>query len=51
MKKYINPMLSIVSINKNDIIVTSQEVTISGSQNNSDALGAGRRFDDWDAGY
>ena len=52
MKKYENPMLQIVSINKNDIIATSSTLGIS-SENYSGAVYApGQRgLDDWDAGY
>ena len=52
MKKYENPMLQVVSINKNDIIATSEPtipVGVSGSANNAEA--PGMRIFDWDAGY
>ena len=51
MKKYENPMLQVVSINKNDIIATSEQIPVgvSGSANNAEA--PGMRVFDWDAGY
>ena len=52
MKKYANPMLQVVSI-KNDIVTASGEETIAiGLSGSADAAEtAGRRMDDWDAGY
>ena len=49
MKKYENPMLQVVSISKNDIIVTSPNLT--GTYDGGAVLDGGRRFDDFDAGY
>jgi hypothetical protein len=55
MKKYENPMLQVVSINKSDIIVTSPVVEVS--TNAYDPTKGGiyapgqRGLDDWDAGY
>ena len=55
MKKYVNPMLQVVSIKKNDIITGSVETMgISSdafSGGSSAVLDGGRRMDDWDAGY
>ena len=51
MKKYVNPMLQVVSINKNDIIATSGEPQVldqNFSGGSGDILAPGR---DWDAGY
>ena len=50
MKKYENPMLSVVSISKKDIIATSLSV-VNEAQNDVAGDAAGRRMDDWDAGY
>ena len=47
MKKYENPMLQVVSINKKDIIATSTDAPLGGSQDNTAALGADR-FRDWE---
>ena len=47
MKKYVIPMLNVVSINKKDIIVTSIPAEIKGSQANEAAL-SGDRFRDWE---
>ena len=53
MKSYVNPMLQIVSINKKDIIATSDrsyKYVFDGD--NSKILAPGQRgLDDWDAGY
>ena len=57
MKKYENPMLHVVSINKQDIIVTSGEGVTTGSAlgnafNSSDvSYSSGRRFDEWEEGF
>ena len=57
MKKYENPMLHVVSINKQDIIVTSGEGVTTGSAlgnefNSSDvSYSSGRRFDSWEEGF
>ena len=51
MKKYINPMLSIVRIKNNDIITGSDTLGLGTAGSANDAESAGRRFDDWDAGY
>jgi len=54
LKKYDNPMLHVVSINRKDIIVTSPvagydpTATLS-SESNIGA--AGRRFDSWNEGF
>lgn len=50
-KKYENPMLQIVSINKNDIITTSDFG--SGTKNGNQACAPDRFnvFDPYDAGY
>ena len=50
MKKYNNPMLQVVSINKSDVIATSLNVT---NEYNStwSTLDAGRRFDEWEEGF
>ena len=51
MKTYINPMLLVISIKKNDILTQSVRLSTT-TQNNGDALAPGQRgFDDWDAGY
>ncbi len=51
MKKYENPMLQVVSINKNDIIATS-DPKLGGDYSGQTILAPGQRgFDDWDAGY
>ena len=54
MKTYNSPMLQVVSINKNDVIATSE--TMSYGLNNyngtADILAPGQRgLNDWDAGY
>lgn len=53
MKKYVNPMLQIVSINKNDIIVTSETLGYQGNLGTGEGFNfaAPDRFRDWDAGY
>lgn len=53
MKKYENPMLHIVSINKHDVIATSNEYVGMGSGTKATNLAdaPGRRFDDWYEGY
>lgn len=52
MKKYVNPMLQVVSIANNDIITDSQTINFGSNYNGSSTIEvAGRRFDDWDAGY
>ncbi len=52
MKKYMNPMLQVVSINKNDIIATSGEGILNfGSDLETGTIQAGSadRFrEDWD---
>lgn len=51
-KTYNTPMLQIISINKTDIIATSTDAPISGTQANESALSPCLRgFDSWDAGY
>ena len=52
-KKYENPMLQIVSINKNNIIATSGPFGSNGTYGEGVNLAApGQRgLDDWDAGY
>ena len=50
MKKYENPMLQVVSINKNDVIVTSVTATLGGTQDNTSALGADH-FRDFEEDY
>ena len=55
MKKYENPMLQVVSINKKDIIATSEVSVYIGETNTADRS-AGRRgifdpYDPYDAGY
>ena len=54
-KKYNSPMLNVVSINKKDIIATSDPVVGFGNpdvtKDGSQACTAGRRFDDWYEGY
>ena len=52
MKKYENPMLQIVSISKNDVIATSINAPLSGTQANEDALAPGMRsFESYYEGY
>jgi len=53
MKKYENPMLHVVSINRNDIIVTSETISFGeGKKAGGEACAPGMRgFDEWDAGY
>ena len=51
MKKYENPMLQVVSINKNDIIATS-DPKLGGDYKGGDILAPGQRFDgDEDFGF
>ena len=50
MKKYIDAQLQVVRINSNDIIATS-DLQYGGVVNDAAADAAGRRMDDWDAGY
>ena len=51
MKKYDNPMLQVVGIDKRDIIVTSLNVN-NEAQNNLEGAAPGMRgLNDWDAGY
>ena len=53
MKKYENPMLQVVSINKHDIIVTSPKLGGDYDPNAGfDICAPGQRgLDDWDAGF
>ena len=51
MKKFENPMLLIVGINKNDIIATSMN-TNNVYNSSWETLAPGQRgLNDWDAGY
>ncbi|MBR3647505.1 MAG: hypothetical protein IKN59_03840 [Paludibacteraceae bacterium] len=55
-KTYENPMLQIVSINKNDIIATSldaydQEAANKGGDITGFGFAPGRNFDSWYEGY
>ena len=52
MKKYNSPMLQVVSINKKDIIVTS-DLSMRGDYSGSVTIAAPgqRALDGWDAGY
>ena len=52
MKKYENPMLQVVSINKSDIIVTSPGSTKGEYHEGWETLAPGMRgLDDYNAGY
>ena len=54
MKKYENPMLKTVSINRNDIITGSNDpqVSLGGSYNGGLISAPGQRgLDDWYEGY
>ena len=51
MKKYENPMLQIVSINKNDIIATSRTLGLSKGDYDGAVYATDRFRDDYDAGY
>lgn len=56
MKKYVNPMLQVVSINKQDIIVTSGGVETGSTLGNvfsgdDVSYSSGRRFDSWEEGF
>ena len=53
MKKYIDAELMIVSIQKNDIVTASTTLGFGSDLSSGDvqASDAGRRMDDWDAGY
>ena len=51
MKKYENPMLQVVSINRNDIIATSDVNFYINETNEANRAPGMRFFDDWDAGY
>lgn len=52
-KTYIDPIVGIVTINTSDVIATSNRTLGFGSDVTTaeGAQSAGRRFDDWDAGY
>lgn len=50
MKKYDNPMLQVVSINKNDVIATSITNVTTEYNSTWETLAPGRSRD-WDAGY
>ena len=47
MKTYVNPMLQIVSIKKNDIVTASETLYI-GNAYSGGAIQAGDRFRDWE---
>ena len=52
MKKYENPMLQVVSISKKDIIATSTDAPLTGTQANENALAPDRNiFDSWYEGF
>ena len=53
MKKYMNPMLQIVSIKKTDIVTASEEAldVYLNTDHSGDVFSAGRRFDEWNEGY
>lgn len=48
MKKYVKPMLHVISIKKNDILTESASFSTTATDVQLDG---GRRFDDYDAGY
>lgn len=49
MKTYVNPMLQVVSIKKNDIITGSEVVGFGSGTKDGSAACAGDRFrEDWD---
>ena len=53
-KIYNTPILHIVSINKNNVIATSNlpfDLSNGSVLGNESAIGAPDRFNDWDAGY
>ena len=47
MKKYIDAQLQVVPVKNNDIITMSVNTSVTVDQQ----YDAGRRMDDWDAGY
>ena len=53
MKTYNSPMLQVVSINKNDVIATSETMRFGANNYNgtADILAPDRSRDSWDAGY
>ncbi len=54
MKTYNSPMLQVVSINKNDVIATSETMSygLHNYDGSSTILAPGQRgLNDWDAGY
>ena len=50
-KKYNTPMLQVVGISRNDIIATSDAVTLGAPGSASEAEAPGMRMLDFDAGY
>ena len=52
-KKYINVELQVVRMNNRDIVTESLRVgkDIDATEGEIQAGSAGRRFEDWDAGY
>lgn len=52
-KKYVIPMLQIVSVKENDIVTASESVSVYLNTNHEGTVYApGQRgLDDWDAGY
>ena len=53
MKKYVNPMLQIVCIKKNDIVTASEKLDVYlNTEHTGSVYAPGQRgMDDWDAGY
>ena len=50
-KQYSSAALEVVRLNNKDIVTISTMNLSFDYQKNEEALSAGRRFDDWDAGY
>ena len=51
MKKYVNPMLQVVSIKNNDIVTSSHGYGGSTEAVSGNLAPGQRGMDDWDAGY
>ena len=51
MKKYVNPMLQVVSIKNNDIVTSSPDYGGSTEAVSGNLAPNQRVMDDWDAGY
>ena len=49
MKKYIDAEMQFIRMNNKDIVTES--LAVSSTEYNGQVYDAGRRMDDWDAGY